>query len=71
MDGVKALFTYLKDNAILDRVSAIIVDKDTKVRKYVRERSDCDHIEYYYDPGHVKKNLMKSLITLSIKKITN
>ena len=49
---------------MLNQIEALVVDKDAKVSKFVKNYPGCEHIQFYYDPGHYKKNFKRSLIGL-------
>jgi hypothetical protein len=64
IEGVHALLDYLSKHDLLHRVSSFVVDKDAKVSNCVASYANCGHIKFHYDPGHIKKNLHKSLLNL-------
>jgi hypothetical protein len=54
----------LKKNGLLSLVAGWVCDKDSSVSEQLKANPDTAHIPIYYDPGHIKKNFQKSLMTI-------
>jgi hypothetical protein len=49
----------------------IVMDKDSKSGKVIKELPECRHITIRYDPGHVKKSIVKQLLKVSLINCIN
>jgi hypothetical protein len=48
----------------LSLVAGWVCDKDSSVSEQLKANPDTAHIPIHYDPGHIKKNFQKSLMTI-------
>ena len=54
----------LKKAGMLSLVKGWVCDKDSSVSEQLRTGADTTHIPIHYDPGHIKKNFQKSLMSI-------
>ena len=54
----------LKQNGLLPLISGWVCDKDSSVSEQLKANPDTAHIPIHYDPGHIKKNFQKSLMSI-------
>ena len=59
----------LKENGLLPLVQGWVCDKDSSVSEQLKANPDTAHIPIHYDPGHIKKNFQKSLMTIYRKGV--
>ena len=68
MEGsaLRKTLTELQRTGILEYCKNIIVDRDSQSTKIINENDDCKHIVIRYDPGHIKKSLVNTLLKVKI-----
>jgi hypothetical protein len=61
----------LEGLGLLQFCQNIVMDKDSKSGKVIKELPECRHITIRYDPGHVKKSIVKQLLKVSLINCIN
>ena len=63
MEGhaVDQVLQWLSEEKLLPLVDVVVIDKDNTTTKQVRQHPELKHVRITYDPGHIRKNVAKSL----------
>ena len=66
--GFEKALDELQSLGVLQYCANIIIDKDSKTTNVVENHPHCRHIKIRYDPGHIKKSLVKQLLKVNYRK---